>query len=67
MKTMKFDFRGWAVKNVNNQKLSHTSNNNSYDIFKTRKEARDLVNHYKEYGYNDYKVVKVLIDQKEYV
>lgn len=67
IKTMKFDFRGWAVKNVDNQKLCHTSDNNSYDIFKTRKEARDLVTHYKKYGYNQYKVVRVLIGQREYV
>ena len=66
-KIMKFDFIGWAVKNIDNQKLCHTSDNNSYDIFKTRKEARNLVNHYKKYGYNQYKVVRVLIDQREYV
>lgn len=67
IKKMKFNFIGWAVKNIDNQKLCHTSDNNSYDIFKTRKEARDLVTHYKKYKYNQYKVVRVLIDQLEYL
>ncbi len=66
MKTIKLNYLAWAVKNIDTQKLCHTSDNNSYDVFKTRKEARGLVNQYKKYGYKYYKVVRVLIDQTEY-
>ena len=51
--------RVYGVCNKETNRFTSTSDNGSYDLFKMKKEATKLKNHYHEYGHKQY-IVKTI-------